>query len=87
MYFNQSGALKAGGSATLVKLPMQEYKVTLNTSDVRGADSDGVVMLRLVGDKGETSDLRMSVDESVRGSNSRPPSLPPSRPPLFSCRR
>ena len=33
-----------------------DYVITVTTSDVRGADTDGRVSVRLVGDKGESED-------------------------------
>jgi hypothetical protein len=42
-----------------------DYTVTVRTADVRGADSDGRLVLRLVGDKGETEDKQLTQAQYV----------------------
>jgi hypothetical protein len=44
-----------------------EYVVTVTTADVTGADSDGMLVVRLVGDKGETEDKHLSQAQYVSG--------------------
>lgn len=51
------GTVDANGPpVTLTRLRDVKYTVKVTTSDVRGADTDGLVWMRLVGDRAESDD-------------------------------
>jgi hypothetical protein len=45
-----------------------EHIMTVTTADVMGAGSDGMLVVRLIGDKGETEDKQLSQAQYVSGA-------------------
>ncbi|KAJ9531527.1 hypothetical protein QJQ45_015008 [Haematococcus lacustris] len=57
---NPANLVKCPGFVELLQLPKVEYVVSVTTSDKRGADTDGFLQLRLLGDKGESDMLLLT---------------------------
>ncbi|GFH08768.1 uncharacterized protein HaLaN_03788 [Haematococcus lacustris] len=57
---NPANLVKCPGFVELLQLPKVEYVVSVTTSDKRGADTDGFLQLRLLGDKGESDMLPLT---------------------------
>lgn len=63
------GAMEIGGPAVkLERLRDVMYQVAVTTSDIRGADTDGLLCVRLIGDKSASDDVTVS-KEGMFGSD------------------